>query len=48
MVRDFMLRVRLTGLEKDKLQAEAERRSVSMSEVIQDYIKRLPSVHKKT
>lgn len=36
------LRVRLTLNEKNRLKAEADRRSVNMSEVIQDYCKRLP------
>jgi len=40
MAREFTLRVRLTEDEK-KLKAEADRRSVTMSEVIQDYCKRL-------
>jgi hypothetical protein len=42
MARPYMLRVRLTEQEKERLQAEADRRGVSMSEVIQDYCKRLP------
>ena len=42
MARPYMLRVRLTEQEKERLQAEADRRKVSMSEVIQDYCKRLP------
>ncbi len=37
-----MLRVRLNDNEKARLQQEADRRGVSMSEVIKDYIKRLP------
>ena len=44
MARTFSLRVRLTEDEKNRLKAEADRRSVTMSEVIQDYCKRLPSV----
>ena len=39
-----MLRVRLNDNEKARLQKEANRRGVSMSEVIKDYIKRLPKV----
>ncbi len=42
MAREFSLRVRLTEDEKQRLKAEADRRSVTMSEVIQDYCKRLP------
>ena len=42
MAREFSLRVRLTEDEKNRLKAEADRRSVTMSEVIQDYCKRLP------
>ncbi len=44
MPREFNLRVRLTEDEKNRLKAEANRRSVTMSEVIQDYCKRLPAV----
>jgi antitoxin component of RelBE/YafQ-DinJ toxin-antitoxin module len=40
--REYMLRVRLNDNEKARLQQEADRRGVSMSEVIKDYIKRLP------
>lgn len=46
MAREYMLRVRLTEQEKERLQAEADRRGVSMSEVIQDYCKRLRSSDK--
>ncbi|QIZ70633.1 ribbon-helix-helix protein, CopG family [Oxynema aestuarii] len=42
MARDELLQIRLTAQEKERLQAEADRRGVSMSEVIRDYIKRLP------
>jgi hypothetical protein len=42
MAREFSLRVRLTEDEKNRLKAEADRRHVTMSEVIQDYCKRLP------
>lgn len=41
MSREFTLRVRLTEDEKLRLKAEADRRQVTMSEVIQDYCKRL-------
>ena len=41
MPREFSLRVRLTEDEKQRLAAEASRRGVTMSEVIQDYCKRL-------
>ncbi|MBO3463105.1 hypothetical protein G7B40_020470 [Aetokthonos hydrillicola Thurmond2011] len=46
MTRKYMLRVRLTEQEKERLQAEADRRAVSMSEVVQDYCKRLPKPDK--
>ncbi|MBD0345751.1 MAG: ribbon-helix-helix protein, CopG family [Coleofasciculus sp. Co-bin14] len=46
MARQYMLRVRLTEQEKERLQSEANRRNVSMSEVIQDYCKRLPKTEK--
>ncbi len=42
MPREISLRVRLTSDEKQRLKAEADRRSVTMSEVIQDYCKQLP------
>jgi len=48
MARNELLQIRLTGQEKERLQAEAERRGVSMSEVIRDYIKRLPRVKQKS
>jgi hypothetical protein len=41
MARTFSLKVRLTEDEKNRLKAEADKRSVTMSEVIQDYCKRL-------
>jgi hypothetical protein len=44
MPREFSLRVRLTEDEKNRLKAEADRRSVTMSEVSQDYCKRLPKL----
>ena len=37
-----MLRVRLTKDEKSRLHYAASQREVSMSEIIQDYCKRLP------
>lgn len=37
-----MLRVRLSDQEKQKLQKEADRKGISMSEVIRDYVKQLP------
>ncbi|HIK08710.1 MAG TPA: ribbon-helix-helix protein, CopG family [Oscillatoriaceae cyanobacterium M33_DOE_052] len=46
MAREELLQIRLTKKEKDRLQAEAESRGVSMSEVIRDYIKRLPAPKK--
>ena len=42
MTRKHSLRVRLTEDEKSRLQYAAEQRGVSMSEIIQDYCKRLP------
>lgn len=47
MAREFTLRVRLTEDEKLRLKAEADRRQVTMSEVIQDYCKRLPKISEK-
>lgn len=44
MAREFNLKVRLTEDEKQRLRAEADRRNVTMSEVVQDYCKRLPKV----
>lgn len=41
MTRKHSLRVRLTEDEKLRLQYAAKQRGVSMSEVIQDYCKRL-------
>ena len=46
MARDYMLRIRLNSQELERLKAEAERRDVSMSEVIRDYIKRMPKPKK--
>jgi antitoxin component of RelBE/YafQ-DinJ toxin-antitoxin module len=43
MARTNKVIVRLTDQEKEKLKKEAERLGVSMSEVVQDSIKRLPS-----
>jgi hypothetical protein len=43
MARTNKVIVRLTDQEKGKLKKEAERLGVSMSEVVQDWIKRLPS-----
>lgn len=34
--------IRVTTEEKERLQAEAIRRSLSMSEILRDYIKQLP------
>ncbi len=42
MTRKHSLRVRLTEDEKSRLQYAAKQRGVSMSEIIQDYCKRLP------
>jgi len=42
MSRSYTLKVRLTTDEKERLQYEALKREISMSEVIQDYIKQLP------
>ena len=41
-----MLRIRLNSQELERLKAEAQRRDVSMSEVIRDYIKRMPKPKK--
>ncbi len=45
MVTTKMLRVRLTNWEWQTLQKYAESKHYSMSEVIRDYIKTLPSIH---
>ncbi|GAB4207868.1 MAG: hypothetical protein Fur006_66180 [Coleofasciculaceae cyanobacterium] len=42
MARTNKVIVRLTDQEKEKLQKEAKRLNVSMSEIVQDWIKRLP------
>ncbi|WPF90013.1 DNA-binding protein [Cyanobacterium aponinum AL20118] len=42
MTREYSLRVRLTDDEKSRLAYYAKRKNVSMSEIIQDYCKRLP------
>lgn len=47
MSREFSLMVRLTEDERLRLKAEADRRQVTMSEVIQDYCKRLPKISEK-
>ncbi len=47
MARDELLQIRINTQEKERLQLEAERRGVSMSEVIRDYIKRLPKSKKE-
>jgi hypothetical protein len=47
MARDTSFIVRLTMDEKQRLKAEADRRGVTMSEVIQDYCKRLPKNNDK-
>ncbi|QIZ70494.1 ribbon-helix-helix protein, CopG family [Oxynema aestuarii] len=46
MARDYMLRIRLNSQELEKLKAEAQRRELSMSEVVRDYIKRMPKPKK--
>ncbi len=43
MARTNKVIVRLTDQEKEKLRKESERLGVSMSEVVQDWIKQLPS-----
>ncbi|MDJ0533033.1 MAG: hypothetical protein QNJ70_11150 [Xenococcaceae cyanobacterium MO_207.B15] len=47
MTREHSLRIRLTEDEKSRLQYAAEQRGVSMSEIIQDYCKRLKRPPKK-
>ncbi len=42
MPREYSLRVRLTEDEKSRLAYYAKCKNVSMSEVVQDYCKRLP------
>ncbi len=46
ITREYSLRVRLTEDEKSRLQYAAQQRGVSMSEIIQDYCKRLPKAPK--
>ena len=46
MARTERVLVRLTTHEKTKLQAHAEKLGVSMSEIIQDWIKALPEPKK--
>lgn len=48
MPRNYMLRIRLNTQELERLKAVAQTRQVSMSEVIRDYIKRLPKYEKKS
>ena len=47
MTGKHSLRVRLTEDEKSRLQYAAKQRGVSISEIIQDYCKRLPKPPKK-
>jgi hypothetical protein len=47
MPREYSLRVRLTEDEKSRLAYYAKSKNVSMSEVIQDYCKRLPKLLEK-
>ena len=42
MTREYSLRVRLTEDEKSRLKYAAQQRGIGMSEIIQDYCKRLP------
>ncbi|GAB4310262.1 MAG: hypothetical protein Kow0091_16440 [Geminocystis sp.] len=42
MAREYSLRVRLTKDEKSRLAYYAKCKNVGMSEIIQDYCKRLP------
>ena len=46
MAREYSLRVRLTEDEKSRLKYAAQQSGVSMSEIIQDYCKRLPKAPK--
>lgn len=48
MARDKRIQVRLNNQEWEKLYAEAQRREMGMSEVLRDYIKKLPSSNKVT
>jgi len=43
MARTNKVIVRLTDREKEKLQQESKRLGVSMSEIVQDWIKQLPA-----
>ena len=44
MARDYRLVVRLTDRERQKVEAQARKLGVSMSEVVQDWIKTLPEL----
>ncbi len=46
MTRKYSLRVRLTEDEKSRLKYAVQQLGVSMSEIIQDYCKRLPKAPK--
>ena len=42
MARDYRMVVRLTDKERRKVEAQAKKLGVSMSEIVQDWIKTLP------
>ena len=42
MARDYRMVVRLTDKERKKVEAQARKLGVSMSEIVQDWIKTLP------
>jgi predicted DNA binding CopG/RHH family protein len=44
MARDKSIKIRLTEDELERIQAYAESKGFSVSEVIRDYIKRLPKI----
>jgi hypothetical protein len=48
MARDYMLRIRLNKQELERLKVAAQTRQVSMSELIRDYIKRMPKPQEKS
>lgn len=42
MTREKHLRIRLNELERQKLEKEAKKRQISVSELVRDLIKQLP------
>lgn len=48
MARDKILRVRLSDEEWERLETYAKSKDYTLTEVIRDYIKRLPKIHRTT